>query len=125
MTYGVPYVRDISNPHIELFAGDFPVESKAIVLASGQDAKMGWVLGKVTATGEYKLCVKAADDGSQTPVVILVDDYDATIATCKAEAYLTGAFNEDAIAFGAVWTKAEIRDAMRPLSIFIKPVIAA
>lgn len=125
MTYGNPAVRDISNPHKELFAGDFPVESMSIVLSSGQAGKMGWVIGKVTATGEYKLSVKAAEDGSEDPVGILVDDYDATAADCPAEMYLTGAFNDDALVFGAGWTKAEIRDALRPFSIFIKPVIAA
>lgn len=125
MTYGQAFVRDQANPLVELFAGDFPVENKAITLASGQDAKMGWVLGKVTATGEYKLSAKAANDGSQVPSVILVDDYDATLDDCPAEVYLTGAFNENAIAFGAGWTLEEIRTELRKVSIFVKPVASA
>jgi hypothetical protein len=125
MTYGTAFVRDVANPHIELFAGDFPPESKPIVLASGQDAKMGWVLGQVTATKEYKLCAKGANDGSQVPSAILVDDYDATVDACPAYGYLTGPFNEDAIAYGAGWTIDELRDELRKFSIFLKPVAAA
>lgn len=36
--------------------------------------KVGAVLGKVTATGKYKLATSAAADGSQTPVAVLVMD---------------------------------------------------
>ena len=35
---------------------------------------VGSVLGKVTATGKYKLCVAAAVDGSQVPAGILIAD---------------------------------------------------
>lgn len=125
MTYGQAFVRDVANPNIELFAGDFPPESMPITLASGQDAKMGWVLGRVTNTDEYKLCVKGANDGSQVPAGILVDDYDATLADCPAHMYLTGPFNENAIAYGAGWTLDELRLELRKVSIFIKPVTAA
>lgn len=122
MTYGNPYVRDTANPMKELFAGDFPVESKSIVLASGQVPEMGWILGKVTATNEYKLCVKAAVDGSQVPVGVLADDYDASLAPTKAELYLTGAFNRTHLAHGAGWTWPELEALLRPLSIFVKSV---
>lgn len=37
--------------------------------------KVGAVLGKVTATGKYKLATSAAADGSQTPVAVLIADY--------------------------------------------------
>lgn len=36
--------------------------------------KVGAVLGKVTATGKYKLATSAAADGSQTPVAVLIAD---------------------------------------------------
>lgn len=36
--------------------------------------RVGAVLGKVTATGKYKLALSAAVDGSQTPVAILIAD---------------------------------------------------
>lgn len=34
----------------------------------------GTVLGKVTATGKYKVCLSAASDGSQTPAAIYIGD---------------------------------------------------
>jgi hypothetical protein len=36
--------------------------------------RVGAVLGKVTATGKYKLATSGAADGSQTPVAILIAD---------------------------------------------------
>lgn len=36
--------------------------------------KVGTVLGKVTATGKYKVALSAAADGSQTPVAVLYAD---------------------------------------------------
>lgn len=36
--------------------------------------RVGAVLGKVTATGKYKLALNAAVDGSQTPVAVLIAD---------------------------------------------------
>ena len=39
------------------------------------------VLGKVTATGKYKLSVQSASDGSQNPVAIVVRDTQDIAAT--------------------------------------------
>jgi hypothetical protein len=36
--------------------------------------RVGAVLGKVTATGKYKLATSGAADGSQTPVAVLIMD---------------------------------------------------
>jgi hypothetical protein len=36
--------------------------------------KVGTVLGRVTATGKYKVALSAAADGSQTPVAIYIRD---------------------------------------------------
>lgn len=36
--------------------------------------KVGAVLGKVTATGKYRLAKSASADGSQTPVAVLIAD---------------------------------------------------
>ena len=35
---------------------------------------VGTVLGKVTATGKYKISVQSAVDGSQNPVAVVVED---------------------------------------------------
>lgn len=36
--------------------------------------KVGTLLGRVTATGKYKVALSAAADGSQTPVAVLIAD---------------------------------------------------
>lgn len=41
---------------------------------------VGTVLGKVTATGKYKISLQAAADGSQNPVAIVVGDAFGTAA---------------------------------------------
>ena len=40
---------------------------------SAQTLATGTVLGKVTATGKYKVCVQTASDGSQTADAIVID----------------------------------------------------
>ena len=35
---------------------------------------VGTVLGKVTATGKYKVCVESAVDGSQVPAALVLED---------------------------------------------------
>lgn len=40
---------------------------------SAQTLATGTVLGKVTATGKYKVCVQTASDGSQTADAIVMD----------------------------------------------------
>lgn len=48
---------------------------ESIIINDGaQTLKVGAVLGKVTATGKYKLALSAAVDGSQTPVAVLIAD---------------------------------------------------
>lgn len=42
---------------------------------SAQTLKVGTVLGKVTATGKYKVALSAAGDGSQTPAAVLIANY--------------------------------------------------
>lgn len=42
--------------------------------AAAKTYAVGTVLGKVTATGKYKICVQTAGDGSQTAAAIVVGD---------------------------------------------------
>lgn len=108
-----------------LFAGDFPVVSENVTIEEGQDLTRGAVLGKVTYSGECKLSLSAASDGSQTPFAILAVDVDATAAAVVAPAHLSGIFNERALTIGTGHTAASIRDGLRALSIFLKSTVAA
>ena len=49
--------------------------------AAAKTYAVGTVLGKVTATGKYKICVQSAADGSQTPAALVLADYSVTAAT--------------------------------------------
>lgn len=108
-----------------LFAGDFPVATDTVTIASGQNLKRGAVLGMVTATGKYVLSVATAEDGSEEPVVILAEDIDATGGDVTAPVYLTGQFNARALTLGEGHTTDSVKAALRPLSIFIKDTVGA
>ena len=42
---------------------------------------VGTVLGKVTATGKYKIAVETAVDGSKVPAALVIGDYSVAAAT--------------------------------------------
>jgi hypothetical protein len=54
--------------------------NEAITLLLGTNYKPGSVLGKITATGKYKLAVVGAVDGSAVAVAVLLNPADATAA---------------------------------------------
>lgn len=49
-------------------------ESVVLNDSTARTLSVGAVLGKVTATGKYRLCLSASADGSQTPAAILLAD---------------------------------------------------
>ena len=54
--------------------------NEAITLLLGTNYKSGSVLGKITATGKYKLAAVGAVDGSAVAVAVLLNPADATSA---------------------------------------------
>ena len=54
--------------------------NEAITLLLGTNYKSGAVLGKITASGKYKLAVVGAGDGSAVAVAVLLNPVDATLA---------------------------------------------
>lgn len=56
-------------------------ETVTVNEASAITYKVGMVLGKVTATGKYKVSVQSASDGSQNPVAVVVRDSQDIAAT--------------------------------------------
>lgn len=103
----------MSNPHIassdltesytptHLFAGDLPVATKPVTISSGADVAQYAVLGRVDATGEYKLCDLAAVDGSAIPRAIACHDVDSSGADVVAPVYIAGFFNVAALVWHA------------------------
>lgn len=56
-------------------------ETVTVNEAAEKTYTVGMVLGKVTATGKYKLSVQSASDGSQNPVAVVVRDSQTIAAT--------------------------------------------
>lgn len=91
---------------------------------------VGTVLGKVTATGKYKVSLSAAVDGSQNPVAILVGDSqgnakDVTLAAttdtavqvlARGPAIVAGA----ALTLGTGITLAAATAALKPLGMLVE-----
>ena len=54
--------------------------NEAVTLLLGTNYKSGSVLGKITASGKYKLAVVGAVDGSAVAVAVLLNPTDASLA---------------------------------------------
>mgnify|MGYP001370363579 FL=1 len=103
----------------QLVAGTLQLVTDTGIITGGA-FKRGTVLGLVAASGKYTQCVKTAEDGSQLPVAILVDDVDASSSDQNGGLYLRGEFNQHRIIFDNSWTTADLKKALRPLAIFLK-----
>ena len=57
--------------------------TRAVVTYNGTAGSLviGTVLGKVTASGKYKVAIQSAVDGSQTPDAILIEDKTVALNT--------------------------------------------
>lgn len=78
----------------------------------------------VAAQGEYKLSASAANDGSQTPDLILAEAVNTTSGDVAALAYERGDFNGNALTLGTGHTVASIRDGLRAKGITLLATIA-
>lgn len=77
------------------------------------------------ASPKAKAVDSTAVDGSQRPYAVLAEAVDATSADKTAPVYLSGEFNEDALAFGGTDTIATHRAALRALNIYAKGAVSA
>lgn len=99
-----------------LIAGDYPLKSEPVVVASGQTLAEGAVIGKVTATQKYVLSLAGAVDGSEVPRGVLAVAVDAAAGDVTGPAYFSGAFAEEKMVFGTGHTAATVRTAWRDAS---------
>lgn len=104
-----------------------------VVNDTAQTLKVGAVLGKVTATGKYKLCLSAAADGSQTPAAVLIAD----VAGNSGDIALVNATDTKVMALvrgpvivadaglqlGAGTTAAAVKTALAPAGILVETAI--
>ncbi|OAT41364.1 putative phage protein [Hafnia paralvei ATCC 29927] len=123
-TWGPTFRQDTFIPD-QLIAGPLQLVTETVTIASGAKYVRGTVLGVVTDSGEYKLCVKDATDGSQEPSAILVDNVDTSANSVSTGVYLMGEFNITRITADESWTPEQLRVAMRRYSLFLKDVSTA
>ena len=69
-----------SQADVVKFQIDPNYTNEAITLLLGTNYKAGSVLGKITATGKYKLATGAGADGAQIASAVLLNPVDATAA---------------------------------------------
>lgn len=91
--------------------------ARKVTIASGQELKRGAVIGKITDGGKYVLSLSAANDGSETPDLILAEDVDATSADADGLAYARGDFAIAALTIGTGHTAASITEGLRAKGI--------
>ncbi len=76
-------------------------------------------------TGQYRLAVAAATDGSATPKRILARATDASAAAKKCPVYMTGEFARNQLVFGAGHSATTVEAALRAENIYLRDVVAA
>jgi len=91
---------------------------------------VGTVLGKVTASGKYKICVQTAVDGSQTAAAVVVADYSIAATTdTKVLAMVRGPaiVSKDALVLDASHDLQAEKDAiyasLTALGILVAPTV--
>jgi hypothetical protein len=111
----------------QLIGGDMKIvtHGQRTIAAAGVVLKRGTVLGRITANGKYVIATAAANDGSQTPVAILVDDTDVTSADAITGIYAMGEFNKAAVILGAGITADAAQNALEAQNIYLKTPITA
>lgn len=117
-------VEGVYAPDALLAGNAHLLVGRTITLKEGQNLKRGAVIGK-DGGSKYLLSLSTADDGSQTPDLILAEDCDATAGDKPALAYERGDFNANALTIGAAHTVASIREGLRAKGITILPAVAA
>lgn len=107
-----------------LVAGDFPIMSRKVVVASGAELSRGDCVGQISASGKYALVSSGATDGSESPKAIVAHDVDASGGDAEAMVYISGEFNGNAVNVNDL-DAAEARDALRPLGIYLVNAVPA
>lgn len=103
----------------QLNAGNFPVVTDAGKIGLNQTLKVGSVLGK-NADGDYVLSLAAAEDSSKNPVAICGEAIVTADTKAVCMVRLTGEVMGSQLDIGAGHTLESVKEALRPLSIFVR-----
>lgn len=125
MNYQASFGTEGTLTHDALVAGNAHLlVARKVTIAAGESLARGAVIGKLTSGGKYKLSLSAANDGSQTPDLILAEPCNATDGDMQALAYARGDFNARALTLGTGHTVASITEGLRAKGITLMPSIA-
>lgn len=103
----------------ELLAGNFPIVTEPIILASGTNYPRGAALGRLTGVTNYILSDPTKEDGSEKIVRVLMDPVDATDEAMPGIGALSGDFNNGVMTFGGSATAADFTEEKVRDTIFI------
>lgn len=103
-------------------AGSFDDDIKFALADGGTDFAVGDGFDVTVAAGSNKLTISlaAAEDGSQEPFAILLEDVDATNADKNCPVAVEGIFNEEALIYGTGHTADTVRYGLRKLGIHLR-----
>ena len=108
----------------------FNYDAVTVNEATAKTYAVGTVLGKVTATGKYKICVQTAADGSQTAAAVVVGDHSIAATTdTKVLAMVRGPaiVSKDALVLDASHDLQAEKDAiyasLTALGIIVAPTV--
>ena len=124
MDYKAKFATEGTLAHDKLIAGNAHLlVARKITVKSGQNLVRGAVIGK-DGDSKYLLSLSAANDGSQTPDLILAEDCNATAGDTQALAYARGDFAAQALTLGTAHTVASITEGLRAKGITILNIVA-
>jgi hypothetical protein len=92
------------------------------ITAGGTAFAIGDVITVPVLAGNYKLAASAANDGSATPVAILLTDADASSASVESLILVAGAVNARRLSFGTGHSAGTVEDALRIRGIHLVTV---
>src|SRR3990167_5619328 len=100
------------DPSGILINGEAPRRLEKVTLLSGVTGVAGHLLGKITASGKYKVSTTGAADGSELPsnLAVLVEDCDASGGDKTCLALITGDVDFAKLTVGASWTYDLLKD---------------
>lgn len=93
--------------------------TRKVTIASGNTLVAGAVIGEITASSKYILSLAAAEDGSETPDLVLAQDVDASDGDVEALAYEHATVVASALTLGTGHTIDSIREVLRGKGIYI------
>ena len=100
--------------------GNKPIQTTPVRFAAGLTLPSRAVVGIVTATGEAKLSLSAANDGSQIPRYITAIPVDTSLGAKSAAVYLEGCFNPDLLVFGTGHTSASVKLPLQDHGVYLQ-----